>query len=475
MDVDSGSRVELAGTSSWTLDNALDIAAGGTLAVTAGGSSNIFSFGNTTNQNIIGNVSLTNALLYIGGAVNGGSGNAAVLKTATLEAGSGAAIHVATGDSAQQLAGLDISGGDVYFEGTLGLNADTTGLGQLTVEQLTLGSGTIHATASDTSAGAGSIKSNGVIAAQADGGSYQNLIRVSGDQTLDDDALNGLDLSVVDNAGEEVEGIVSKIMSGNDEVAEGTYDYVLAVGESGKSLGVAYTLTEINLLKTLDVVESGTMTARLTGGGNLTVSKELTLAARTETTANDYTGETTVASGGTLTAQANTLGHGEAYTSKLTVNENGAFKNAGDNVIGSLNAAGDVALDDQTTLTVKGGADNSIAGGLMGSGGLVLESGKLTVQSTATTSGYTGGIVLGVANESGAELELNGLSGFGEGLITLANAESDLRLTNLSAGTTTFTNTVSGAGDIYANSTAEEAVFGFNSGQTAAMLSGASV
>lgn len=475
VDVDSGSRVELAGTSSWALDNALDIAAGGTLAVTAGGSSNIFSFGNTTNQNIIGNVSLTNALLYIGGAVNGGSGNAAVLKTATLEAGSGAAIHVATGDSAQQLAGLDISGGDVYFEGTLGLNADTTGLGQLTVEQLTLGSGTIHATASDTSAGAGSIKSNGVIAAQADGGSYQNLIRVSGDQTLDDDALNGLDLSVVDNAGEEVEGIVSKIMSGNDEVAEGTYDYVLAVGESGKSLGVAYTLTEINLLKTLDVVESGTMTARLTGGGNLTVSKELTLAARTETTANDYTGETTVASGGTLTAQANTLGHGEAYTSKLTVNENGAFKNAGDNVIGSLNAAGDVALDDQTTLTVKGGADNSIAGGLMGSGGLVLESGKLTVQSTATTSGYTGGIVLGVANESGAELELNGLSGFGEGLITLANAESDLRLTNLSAGTTTFTNTVSGAGDIYANSTAEEAVFGFNSGQTAAMLSGASV
>lgn len=472
--VDSGSRVELAGTSSWTLDNALDIAAGGTLAVTAGGSSNIFSFGNTTNQNIIGNVSLTNALLYIGGAVNGGSGNAAVLKTATLEAGSGAAIHVATGDSAQQLAGLDISGGDVYFEGTLGLNADTNVLGQLTVGQLTIGSGTIHATASDTSAGAGSIESNDVISAQ-EKGSYQNLIRVSGDQTLDDGALNGLDLSVVDNAGEEVEGIVSKIVSGDVEVAEGTYDYVLAVGEDRKSLGVAYTLTEINLLKTLDVIESGTMTARLTGGGNLTVSKELTLAARTETTANDYTGETTVASGGTLTAQANTLGSGDAYTSKLTVNENGAFKNAGDNVIGSLNAAGDVALDDQTKLTVKGGADNSIAGGLMGSGGLVLESGKLTAQNSVKASDYKGDIVLGVTNGSGAELELNGLSGFGSGQIQLANAESDLRLTNLSAGTTTFTNTVSGAGDIYVNSTAEDAVFGFNSSQTVAMLSGASV
>lgn len=476
VNVDSGSRVELAGTSSWTLDNALDIAAGGTLAVTAGGSSNIFSFGNTTNQNIIGNVSLTNALLYIGGDVNGGSGNASVLDTATLAAGDGAAVHVATGDNPQQLAGLNISGGDIYFEGTLGLNADTTDLGQLTVKQLTIGSGTIHATASDTSAGAGSIESNDVISAQ-EKGSYQNLIRVSGDQTLDDDALNlnGLDLSVVDNAGKEVEGIVSKIVSGDVEVAEGTYDYVLAVGEDRKSLGVAYTLTEINLLKTLDVIESGTMTARLTGGGNLTVSKELTLAARTETTANDYTGETTVASGGTLTAQANTLGSGDAYTSKLTVNENGAFKNAGDNVIGSLNAVGDVALDDQTTLTVKGGADNSIAGGLMGSGGLVLESGKLTVQSTSTTSGYTGGIVLGVANESGAELELNGLSGFGKGLITLANVESDLRLSNLSAGTTTFKNTVSGAGDIYVNSTAEDAVFGFNSSQKAAMLSGASV
>lgn len=475
VDVDSGSRVELAGTSSWTLDNALDIAAGGTLAVTAGGSSNVFSFGNTTNQKVIGNVSLTNALLYIGGAVNGGSGNAAVLKTATLEAGSGAAIHVATGDSAQQLAGLDISGGDVYFEGTLGLNADTTGLGQLTVGQLTIGSGTIHATASDTSAGAGSIESNDVISAQ-EKGSYQNLIRVSGDQTLDDDALKRLGLSVVDNAGKEVEGIVSKIMSGNDEVAEGTYDYVLAVGEDRKSLGVAYTLTEINLLQTLDVVESGTMTARLTGIGNLTVRDELMLDERTETNGyNDYTGETTVASTGKLTAKANTLGHGDAYTSKLTVNSSGAFTNAGDNVIGSLNAAGDVALDDQTTLTVKGGADNSIAGGLMGSGGLVLESGKLTVQSTATTSGYTGGIVLGVANESGAELELNGLSGFGEGLITLANAESDLRLSNLSTGTTTLTNTVSGAGDIYVNSTAEDAVFGFNSSQTVAMLSGASV
>lgn len=475
VDVDSGSRVELAGTSSWTLDNALDIAAGGTLAVTAGGSSNVFSFGNTTYQNVSGNVSLTNALLYIGGDVNGGSGNASVLDTATLAAGDGAAVHVATGDNPQQLAGLNISGGDIYFEGTLGLNADTTDLGQLTVKQLTLGSGTIHATASDTSAGAGSIESNDVISAQ-EKGSYQNLIRVSGDQTLDDDALNGLDLSVVDNAGEDVEGIVSKIMSGNDEVAEGTYDYVLAVGEGGKSLGVAYTLTEINLLTTLDVVESGTMTARLTGSGNLTVSDVLELDERTETNGyNDYTGETTVASSGTLTAQANTLGHGETYTSKLTVDKDGAFTNAGDNVIGSLNAAGNVALDDQTTLTVKGGADNSIAGGLMGSGGLVLESGKLTVQSTATTSGYTGGIVLGVANESGAELELNGLSGFGEGLITLANAESDLRLSNLSAGTTTFTNTVSGAGDIYANSTAEGAVFGFNSSQTAAMLSGASV
>ena len=472
--VDSDSRVELAGTSSWTLDNALDIAAGGTLAVTAGGSSNIFSFGNTTNQNIIGNVSLTNALLYIGGAVNGGSGNAAVLKTATLEAGSGAAIHVATGDSAQQLAGLNISGGDIYFEGTLGLNAETKDLGQLTVGQLTLGSGTIHATASATSDGAGSIESSGVIKAQSDGGFYQNLIRVSGDQVLEG-IPNGLDLSVVDNNGDKVTGIVSEIKSDSDTVAEGTYDYVLAVGESGKSLGVAYTLTEINLLTTLDVIESGTMTARLTGSGNLTVSNELTLAARTETTANDYTGETSVASSGTLTAQANTLGSGNAYTSKLTVNENGAFKNAGDNVIGSLNAAGDVALDDQTTLIVKGGADNSIAGGLMGSGGLVLESGKLTVQSTATTSGYTGGIVLGVANESGAELELNGLSGFGSGQIQLANAESDLRLTNLSSGTTTFTNTVSGAGDIYANSTAEGAVFGFNSSQTAAMLSGASV
>ena len=264
VDVDSGNRVELAGTSSWTLDNALDIASGGTLAVTAGGSSNVFSFGNTTNQNVIGNVSLTNALLYIGGAVNGGSGNASVLDTATLAAGDGAAVHVATGDNPQQLAGLNISGGDIYFEGTLGLNADTTDLGQLTVKQLTLGSGTIHATASDTSAGAGSIESNDVISAQ-EKGSYQNLIRVSGDQTLDDDALNlnGLDLSVVDNAGEEVEGIVSKIMSGDDEVAEGTYDYVLAVGEDRKSLGVAYKLTEINLLKTLDVIESGTMTARL--------------------------------------------------------------------------------------------------------------------------------------------------------------------------------------------------------------------
>ena len=199
VDVDSGSRVELAGTSSWTLDNALDIAAGGTLAVTAGGSSNVFSFGNTTYQNVSGNVSLTNALLYIGGDVNGGSGNASVLDTATLAAGDGAAVHVATGDNPQQLAGLNISGGDIYFEGTLGLNADTTDLGQLTVKQLTLGSGTIHATASDTSAGAGSIESNDVISAQ-EKGSYQNLIRVSGDQTLDDDALNlnGLDLSVVD-------------------------------------------------------------------------------------------------------------------------------------------------------------------------------------------------------------------------------------------------------------------------------------
>ena len=138
--VDSGSRAKLNGSDDWTLNNALAIAEGGELALSAGGSGNAFNFSGS-NQTINGRVTLTDLMLTLDGH------NEEVLGTASVVAGSNSHIHVAKGAYAsdlQQVKDFTLSSGaEITFDGRLGMSgvgADV--LGQLDVDgTLTLESG----------------------------------------------------------------------------------------------------------------------------------------------------------------------------------------------------------------------------------------------------------------------------------------------------------------------------------------------
>lgn len=477
--VAAGGEATLNGGAAWTLTNTLNVKEGGALAISAGGAKKAFNF-QGTNQSVSGTLLLTDALLTLGGQTgSNGAANADVLANATLNAGEGSAVHIATGDNAQNLAALALNGGDLYFDGTLGVNVSTATLGQLSVESLSLVGGTLHATASTSQGSGGNITNDTVISAQANN-LFQNLISITGSDGVTEEDLNKIELNVTDQNGDEVPGVSSDIVQGNETVATGTYGYELALEDSdGKSLGVSYTLREIDLLKTLSIVENGNMTARLTGAGNLVVAQEsaLTLTDRKSDDSadwNDFTGATTVE--GSLKAGAMTLGSDNKHTSLLSVAEGGSFTNAGANVIGNLKlkSQGSVVLEEGTTLTVKGDvADdkNVIDGTLSGSGDLILESGNTTVASGQ--SGYSGDITLG--SDEAASLVLNGHTSLGSGTITFKDSDSELSITDLTTSGS-LTNLLSGAGKITVTTgNGNNATFAFNASQTADGLSGSSV
>lgn len=460
--VQKGGEATLNGGSGWTLGNALDVVSKATLAISAGGSGNEFHF-TGTNQSIDGTLSITNALLNIGGV------NAGVLDTATLVAGTGSAVHVNTGTSSQVLDGLTLSGGSIYFDGTLGINVDTNQLGQLSVGSLDLTQGgTLHVTASDMEDSRGDLENTGIWDAQD--GLYQRLIAITGGQTIKDD-LNEITLFV---DGED--SVVSNITQGGDIVAYGTYGFEKAVDDERKSLGVSYTLTEIDLFepKTLNLVGVGdgsSLTARLTGVGNLEISNAVTLVDRdADTQANDYTGETRVLAGASLTAGARTLGTADGYTSLLSVIDGASFINSGENVVGALSSTGTMTLND--ALTVVGTASSSISGTLTGVGDLTLQSGGLSIASRTLSNGFSGDVWLGATN-SGSTLSVDASAGLGTGTIHFANTASVLNLSNLS-GDNTLSNLLTGTGTINVSGSTGSS-FAFHAGQTADGLNGSQV
>ena len=466
----------LAGSGAWTLDNALMIADGATLALSAGDSKNALNFGGS-DQRISGTIALTDALLTLGGNDGtAGALNASVLTDATLRAGRGSSIHVVNDEAAQKVKGLVMQGGDLYFDGTLGVNVPTSTLGQLEVGSLTLQEkekSKLHATASVSQGDGGSIAHDKVLDAQTNH-LFQKLISITGNSGITTNDLENLTLLVTDEKGYQVEGITSDIVQGNDPdpVAIGTYGYDLALGdESGKTVGVSYTLQVINLLETLTIEETGDMTARLTGNGNLSVSQDqaLTLVARDlddESDWNDFKGETTV--NGQLIAGAMTLGSETEHTSILTVNENGTFTNAGVNVIGSLISQGTMVLNDSLTVVGSSDTENQLNGALSGEGALNLQSGTTTV--TNAQNNYEGAVTLGTS-ETFSSLTLTGHTSLGGGLITFANEDSSLSITNLTT-TGALTNVLKGEKGGLVSVSGSNASFAFNADQSAQDLNG---
>lgn len=466
--VASGAYAELNGSSGWKFDNVLDIDEGGELALSAGGSENAFNFAGT-NQRIDGTVTLTDLMLTIGGT--SGSGNAAVLDSASVVAGSNSHVHVALGnvaDDRQQVKDFTLSSGaEITFDGQLGMSGvGANVLGQMDVSgTLTLDSGsTVHVSV-DPNTGASSTVAQDRLVETAASGSFQNLITagtIDGSAVSDDGTVTGIGLT--DSSGNALQTVRADIKNGSDTVAVGTFGSSMLV--SGSSFGVRYGLQAIDIVGDLTISESGSFSAKISstsGTGSLTVSagENLTLTGE-----NDYTVATTVT--GILTAEEKALGQ----TESLTIGDGGQFVNAGVNAVGKLEASGHMTLDALLTVTNAKGGESHVSGTLAGNGGLMINSGSLVSTAVSEpTSGYTGTVTLGTS-DTDAHLTLEAAAGaqIGSGTIEFANADSSLTINT--SGASVLGNLLSGVGQVTVSGTNGES-FAFKDGQEKSVFTGA--
>ncbi len=204
--------------------------------------------------------------------------------------------------------------------------------------------------------------------------------------------------------------------------------------------------------------ESGDFNARLTsesGAGHLTIASGGNI--KLGNSSNSYFGNTTVDAGGALSAVSGAITH----TDVLTVS--GAFTNLGANTVKqlSVDASGSLTLDDTLAISHEGHTEDAvIAGEINGSGGLVLNSGRLVVTENSGTD-YTGAVGL----DAGTVLELNGADALGAGRVNFAGT-GDSKLEIKDSGNTSFANALSGTGTITVSLSGTDNNFTFGSNQS---------
>lgn len=402
----SGSSFTLGQNGAASLETAVTGGANSTFTVNLGGSSNALTFDNQTAYN--GRFVLQSAYLQF--ADN--SSAEAVLGGSTFVLDGGAVFDLQSGTAGTL-------GGFVFDGGTLGTHQTTladAGNAQLNV------SGDVYLDES-SKIEAGGITLTGasdVLRADNAEGVRQVFIQYTGEfnsgngtqLSIDGDALASSDIFNEGNA--------------TDVVAHGTWSGSVDVDTEGKQIYGDLQLTQIDLIDT-DVglilnasdADDSSLSALVTGSGNLTLAGDLSISGGA---ANTYTGETAVTSG-TVTLG---MDSGFGNTSKLEIWSNAAVDlGAHSQTVGSLEI-GNAQLDAEDafrgtgTLTLAAGGTSEIWG----------------------TNNFSGTIVLG----SGHDLALNNASGIGasakvdfsaaDSVLTIEGAESGVFGTELSgAGT----------------------------------------
>ena len=390
-----------------------------------------------------------------------GANNAAGFAGANLNLSSGSLLTVESSTVVNAFNTVTVEDSARFDLGALGFSAGLplSGTTQLQIDALALENGASGTIILDP-VGAnndilGAVNQTALISGGVN--AFQSLIAT--DNTIDESVLGSFVLSGVGTG-----QVTQNIRSNGSDVATGYYNYDLALGDSGTDLGVAYSLTQVDIHadQTLTLSESGLLDAQLTsssGAGNLTIaaSGNITLTNRL----NAYTGDTTVDAGGALTAAAGALGQ----TDDLVVS--GSFTNTGANEVKRLTVADSGALTLNGSLTIAhagyGATDaaSTIAGALDGSGGITLESGKLTVTENKETD-YSGGVGLG----SGTVLELVGVNALGSGSVNFADAGSS-QLSISDSGNAAFSNALTGGiGTITVSLTGSDSEFSFATNQS---------
>ena len=442
--------------SGWMLGNALT--GNGTLTVTAG--DKVFAF-NQANSGFTGKLILDHATFALG--VD--TANETTLTNAALQLESGATVTVGTGERAVSLVGtntdsaLVLNGGTLVFDGTAGLGVGTDVFGQLVVDSLDISSGGTISITSDAAQSVGSQDVDGILAAdQASIGQW--LITVGGTITGDE---NDLTLSVNGSS-----TVTAAINDGVDQVAVGTYDYVLDVDNDNvgtDGLGLAFALTQVDIIgkktlqlngegdddKTLEAVVTGDATTEIeVTGGDVVLTKNNNATAEH----SGFSGTVHVESG-SLTVHEGSLGAAKL----VDVDASMSLVNEGANRIGGLDVAGTVTLND--SLSIMGSANSTVTGSFTGGGSLTLESGTMTVQGDSAN--YEGAISLGTAS-TGATIKLGASGSLGTGIMTFANENSVLDVTV--DGSKVLSNLLSGTGIVTVSGDGTGDTFAFASGQT---------
>lgn len=447
-----------AGESALTIDEVLSGAGSLVVEGTTGQTFGLSSSG----SGFAGTLSLDGIGMTVGGAADSiGANNAQAFADADLNLSNNALLTVASGTTVKVFDTVTVGDSARFDLGSLGFSAANgsgsaaAGTTLLQIDELVSSngsSGTIILQAPGANRDIlGAVNQDSLIRGGVD--VFQSLIATNNE--IDQSVLGSFVLSGLGNG-----QLTQNIQSGGSDVATGYYDYKLAIGDGGTDLGVDYDLTRVDIHsgQTLTLSESGDFDALLTsasGAGHLTIASGGNI--KLGNSGNNYSGNTTVDAGGALSAESGAISQSDV----LTVS--GAFTNLGANTVKQLSvgASGSLTLDADLSISHNGHADSAvIAGEINGSGGLVLNSGRLVVTENSGTD-YKGAVGL----NAGTVLELNGADALGAGRVNFANT-GDSKLEIKDSGNTIFANALNGTGTITVSLSGTDNNFTFGSDQS---------
>lgn len=447
-----------AGEPALTIDEVLSGAGSLVVKGTTGQTFGLSSSG----SDFAGTLSLDGIGMTVGGAADSiGANNAQAFADADLNLSNNALLTVASGTTVKVFDTVTVGDSARFDLGSLGFSAANgsgsaaAGTTLLQIDELVSSngsSGTIILQAPGANRDIlGAVNQDSLIRGGVD--VFQSLIATNNE--IDQSVLGSFVLSGLGNG-----QLTQNIQSGGSDVATGYYDYKLAIGDGGTDLGVDYDLTRVDIHsgQTLTLSESGDFDALLTsasGAGHLTIASGGNI--KLGNSGNNYSGNTTVDAGGALSAESGAISQSDV----LTVS--GAFTNLGANTVKQLSvgASGSLTLDADLSISHNGHADSAvIAGEINGSGGLVLNSGRLVVTENSGTD-YKGAVGL----NAGTVLELNGADALGAGRVNFANT-GDSKLEIKDSGNTSFANALNGTGTITVSLSGTDNNFTFGSDQS---------
>lgn len=392
----SGSDFTLSQNGAASLETAVTGGANSTFTVNLGNSNNALTFENQTGYN--GKFVLQDAHLQFADNSNA----EAVLGGSNFVLDDGAVFDLQSG-TAGTLSGL------VFDGGTLGTHQTTladAGNAQLNVS----GDVSLDESSKIEAGGITLTGASDVLRADNAGGVRQVFIQYTGEFN----SGNGAQLSIDGDALAS-----SDIFNEGDPdtvVAHGTWSGSVGVDEAGKEIYGNLQLTQIDLIGSgdgliLNAAEASdsTLSALVTGSGNLTLAGDLTISGSAP---NTYTGETAVTSGTVKLGMDSGFGN----TSKLEIWSNAAVdfgahsQTVGSLEIGNTQLGTTDALRGTGTLTLASGGNSEIWG----------------------TNNFGGTIVLG----SGHDLAINNASGIGASAkVDFSAADSVLTIEGAKSGT----------------------------------------